>query len=157
MTNKNSFIENYNNYMQIVLTSHGQVKINTNLAYQEAVKHGINFGDWYLLADFITKMLINNVMTAKHLFNILKNTNDKLIYNRSKASIKQGKDFDKNNTVIIEELWTDQLTESKKQASIIFDSQKLTTAIQNLIKKAVKNNITKKKIKNLLIAESKKI
>ena len=144
---KQNYIENYNNLMNAIIATHNDLKIKSQLAYENAVRHAIDFGDWFLLADFINKLLVNKIATGQHLFNVMKATNDKLIYQAKKASIKQDKGFNKENTVIVENIWLDKYTGKTEKQAAVFDEVHLLLSIQNLIKKAIKNNIDKEKIK----------
>lgn len=144
---KENYIENYNNLMNAIIATHNDLKIKSQLAYENAVKHAVAFGDWFLFADFINKLLVNKIATGQHLFNVMKATNEKLIYQAKKASIKQDKDFNKENTVILDNIWLDKYTGKTAKQAAVFDEVHLLLSIQNLIKKAIKNNIDKEKIK----------
>ena len=144
---KENYIENYNNLMNAIIATHNDLKIKSQLAYENAVRHAKEFGDWFLFADFINKLLVNKIATGQHLFNVMKATNEKLIYQAKKASIKQDKDFNKENTVIIDNIWLDKYTGKTAKQAAVFDEVHLLLSIQNLIKKAIKNNIDKEKIK----------
>ena len=144
---KENYIENYNNLMNAIIATHNDLKIKSQLAYENAVKHAVAFGDWFLFADFINKLLVNKIATGQHLYNVMKATNEKLIYQAKKASIKQDKDFNKENTVIIDNIWLDKYTGKTEKQAVVFDEVRLLLSIQNLIKKAIKNNIDKEKIK----------
>ena len=144
---KENYIENYNNLMNAIIATHNDLKIKSQLAYENAVKHAVTYGDWFLFADFINKLLVNKIATGQHLYNVMKATNEKLIYQAKKASIKQDKDFNKENTVIIDNIWLDKYTGKTEKQAAVFDEVHLLLSIQNLIKKAIKNNIDKEKIK----------
>ena len=144
---KENYIENYNNLMNAIIATHNDLKIKSQLAYENAVRHAKEFGDWFLFADFINKLLVNKIATGQHLFNVMKATNEKLIYQAKKASIKQDKGFNKENTVIVENIWLDKYTGKTEKQAAVFDEVRLLLSIQNLIKKAIKNNIDKEKIK----------
>lgn len=144
---KENYIENYNNLINSIIATHNDLKIKSQLAYENAVKHAKEFGDWFLFADFINKLLVNKIATGQHLFNIMKATNEKLIYQAKKASIKQDKGFNKDNTVIVENIWFDKYTGKTAKQAAVFDEMHLLLSIRNLIKKAIKNNIDKEKIK----------
>ena len=143
---KENYIENYNNLMNAIIATHNDLKIKSQLAYENAVRHAKEFGDWFLFADFINKLLVNKIATGQHLFNVMKATNEKLIYQAKKASIKQDKDFNKENTVILDNIWLDKYTGKTEKQAAVFDEVHLLLSIQNLIKKAIKNNIDKEKI-----------
>ena len=144
---KENYIENYNNLMNAIIATHNDLKIKSQLAYENAVKHAVTYGDWFLFADFINKLLVNKIAKDQHMNNVMKATNEKLIKKKKKASIKQDKDFNKENTVIIDNIWLDKYTGKTEKQAAVFDEVHLLLSIQNLIKKAIKNNIDKEKIK----------
>lgn len=147
---KENYILKYNELLNIILTTHDSLKIKVNTLYMYAVKHGVEYGDWSLFGDFINKMTNAKILTPLHCKNILTNTNPNLIYDLSKKSVRQGKDFNKSETHILESLWIDSLTgKTKKDMQVVFNDMSLKKSLLNIINKALKNNFDKEKIKTI--------
>ena len=137
-------LQDFNDLLNTTITSHNKIKTSVVDLYTYAVNHAMESGDWFLLADLFTKLLDNKICSPVHLHNVLQATNKKLLYFYTKNKIKQKEDFNKEDTQIVD-FWS--LTESKKQVQAVFTDEKLVESIKNLIKKAIKNNIEKEKIK----------
>ena len=133
-----------------VISKHFEVKQASQEAYTLAVKHGLQFNDWYLLADFINKMLENKITVGVHLFNILKATNKGLVYYPKEKKIKQGKNFIKEETLILSNIWDNAFTGRKEKQESIFNEDTFILRINNLIKKAIKQDLNKTKLKEAL-------
>lgn len=145
---KENYIEKYNSTMSEIIGLHSNIKIKVNLAYQYAANHGDSFGDWSLLADFIHKLTFEKIISPLHARNILKTTNPNLIYSIEKHTIKQASNFSKDDTRILDSVWSDELAgNTKKEMKKVFDEDTLKTSLFNLIKKAKNNGFAIEKIK----------
>ena len=145
----------YEKAINATLASHTQVKLQSQLAYAKAIEHGKQTGDWFCFSDFINKLLNNNIAKGRHLFNIMKATNNNFTYNLTTKSIKQKEGFDKNATVILSDIWADNLTEVEKQTKA-FTDESFKKSLLVLLKKAYKNGFTDDKINDLFNKQKQK-
>ena len=150
-TNTNDTLKQaYTQAINTVINKHFEVKQASQEAYTLAVKHALQFNDWFLLADFINKMLENKITVGLHLFNILKATNKGLVYYPKEKKIKQGKNFIKEETLILSNIWDNAFTGKKEKQESVFNEDTFILRINNLIKKAIKEDLNKNKLKEAL-------
>lgn len=142
-----NYIEKFNELLPIIISSHDELKIKVYELYTYAAKHGQEFSDWSLLGRFIHVLTDKKIISPVHARNILKKTNPNLVYNIDKKSVSQNKEFKKDDTIILDSIWSEEMTETKKQVANVFDEMKMKQAFFNLVKKALKNNFEKEKIK----------
>ncbi|MBR4407170.1 MAG: hypothetical protein IKT27_02550 [Clostridia bacterium] len=148
-------INDFDNLLDSVVKTHNQIKTHIVDLYKYAVQHAIDSGDWSVLCRLFVKLLKNNICSAVHLNNVLKATNENLMFYYVKERIKQKEGFDKTKTQIVE-FWA--FVESEKQKQAAFNESKLLESLKNIIKKATRNNIESEKIKTafgLAVAEIK--
>ena len=148
-------INDFDNLLDSVVKTHNQIKTHIVDLYKYAVQHAIDSGDWSVLCRLFVKLLKNNICSAVHLNNVLKATNENLMFCYVKERIKQKEGFDKTKTQIVE-FWA--FVESEKQKQAAFNESKLLESLKNIIKKATRNNIESEKIKTafgLAVAEIK--
>lgn len=148
-TTKN-YIELYNNAMAAALASHSTTKAQTQIAYANAVAHGSEFGDWFLLADFINTCLKNHIATGSHLSKVLKTTNNGLVYNVAKKSIKQADEFDKTKTITIQNIWSSEFVDKTTKQMQAFTADTFVELLKKLFARATKNNIADDDIKSMV-------
>lgn len=145
---KENYIQLFETLLPSVVASHSEIKIKVNQLYSYAVNHAVGCGDWSLLARFVHTLTFEKIISPLHARNIMKATNPNLVYSIEKHSIKQGKDFSKDDTRILDSVWIEELTGAiKKEMKKVFDEDSLKTSLFNLIKKAKNNGFAIEKIK----------
>lgn len=110
-------------------------KKNAQIAYEKAVVYGINTDNHSLLTRFFHTMNENKLIPTRALYDIIKNTNKDFTYNKETKALKQGKDFSKDNTIILQDIFSI----GKESIEKVFS---LENAVGSLLKRAIKNGFS---------------
>lgn len=136
-------ITQFKNNLRFCLMAGKQFKKHCQLAYNNAVQYGLATDNHCLLSEWLNALNDNKLLSTDLLMKIIRTTNVNFRYDSKKKTISQGKDFKKEETLLIEDIFA--LGKSPIQKDFNLDN--VNRILKSLIKKSFDNGIDSIKLR----------
>ena len=126
----------------VVASAYGNYKTALQEWYEVAVDIGVEYGNHNSLADFVVECINNKYLSRVVLGQVLKKTNDNLVFVAKEKKIVQAVGYSKDDTVKVDIFTIKNEVEKKEYTLESFD-----LSLASLVAKIKKNNLDISQVK----------